>query len=390
MTDKDSQINAHLLTFALYREQRNWPEALRVLQSGLKLDPSNIDLHLLLGSTFAEMERWGDALQEYRVAQRLDPDNAGVHFPLATAYFNENLLDEAIAEFEIGLSKDPSEYEPHFFLARCYHKQGRLDEAFREYEAALRINPNQVICHYGMGDVRKEQGRLDEAIREFQSGLYLEPNIPEFHRTLSECYEQQGYRALSQRELQIANKLESQAREETVAALTRFRDRFVVSELDLSPSGRVEAMSYVVPISEVLSSYVKLLEKFNNHHMIFRQDPSVLHHGTWKAIAQLKVLSLLRISDGILDKEEENYDGRAPLKNESSIPTIMPSGCQELWFEMMKIQQYTAALYKSYIDFTETDDRSALEKAGEAINEIPNHIERASTVAQAILEKITA
>jgi len=157
-------------------------------------------------------------------------------------------------------------------------------------------------------------------------------------------------------------------------------------ELDLSPEGRLEVMSYVDSVSELLDKYAKLLKALVQLNEIAKQEPKVLREKTWlndeqswKMNAKMVLLALGVASQGILDPK--NPQG-------SSIPTA-PQGCAWIGAKLDGLRATTTELISSYDKFIDTQDPSALEQAAQALLEASKRLIAAADAVDDVAKKIS-
>ncbi len=211
------------------------PEALRHLETAVRLKPDSLEVHYNLASALAETPgRLMDAIGEFEAALRVDPNYAQGHYGLAgclvkvpgrlpdaithleaalrlkptmiegriepdPASVHADLgaaltqtpggLQEGIVHLETAVRLDPDLAEARFNLAGAYLKvQGRTADAIAEYQAALRIRPDWAEAHFDLGVVLSGlPGRLPDAVAEFEAALRAAPDFAEAHYGLGQA-----------------------------------------------------------------------------------------------------------------------------------------------------------------------------------------------------------
>ena len=83
------------------------PEAIRVFEKALRIDPDFADGHYNLGIALAQAGKPPEAIQEYECALRLKPDYADAHVNLGTALAKLGRPEDAIRHFEEALRIEP-------------------------------------------------------------------------------------------------------------------------------------------------------------------------------------------------------------------------------------------------------------------------------------------
>jgi tetratricopeptide (TPR) repeat protein/tRNA A-37 threonylcarbamoyl transferase component Bud32 len=182
---------AHYNLGVTYGQQGRVDEAIQEFQAALHIKPNLAEAHYSLGATYGQQDRWDEAIHEFQTALRINPNYAKAHYSLGIAYGEQGQVDEEIREYQAVLHINPNHAEAHYNLGVIYTQQGHLEDAIHEYQAALRIDPNYAEAHYNLGIVYGQRGRVDDAIREFQAALRINLNLAEAHYNLGVTYGQQ-------------------------------------------------------------------------------------------------------------------------------------------------------------------------------------------------------
>ncbi|MGB6835556.1 MAG: tetratricopeptide repeat protein, partial [Candidatus Acidiferrum sp.] len=151
-------IAAHENLAAAYMQMNEVDEAIRVLSSGLKIDPQSFQLHYNLG-----------------LALKLKDDNAG-----------------AIPELEAAAKLNPSAHEPHYTLGILFMQDGRYDEAARELSLAMKLHPDNADGWATLGSLYRKMDKLPEAADALREAIRQMPDQPDSHLTLAMVLARQG------------------------------------------------------------------------------------------------------------------------------------------------------------------------------------------------------
>jgi len=211
------------------------PEAIRVFEKALRIEPDYAEGHQDLGNALWQVGKRQEAMQEYEYALRFNPDYADAYVTLGTALIKlgrpedairqyeealriyssrsyrlikygcvathvslGNVLwtqgkpDDAIRHYEEALQIDSNSAPAHVNLGNALLSQGNAQDATAQYEAALRINPDDAETHYNLGAALVKLGRPDDAIRHCEEALRLKPNDPEAHYNFGLALAQAG------------------------------------------------------------------------------------------------------------------------------------------------------------------------------------------------------
>ena len=207
---------------------RQFSEALPILQDVLRENPRNAFAHLVLGSAYLGMEQYRPAIEQYRHYLELVPSSAYAHQWIAICHVRLNEQDEALSEAAAALAIDPRfadsrvlrggilasrgqydaavaelrgaiETDPEkpmirLDLAKVLAEAGRSDEARAEYEALLSRQPDYAPALTGLGALRARMGQLDEAVALLRRSLDVEPAQGDARFDLARVLQQQGRR----------------------------------------------------------------------------------------------------------------------------------------------------------------------------------------------------
>jgi tetratricopeptide (TPR) repeat protein len=134
------------------------PEARKVYEATLKLDPNNgvvlNNLAFLLCETGGDLD---DALTKATRAKQLLPNLLEISDTLGWIYLKKGLADNAIEIFKDLVSKAPKHSTYRFHLGMAYSQKGDKSKALDQLKEALKYNPatdekdkiQQLIAHLG-------------------------------------------------------------------------------------------------------------------------------------------------------------------------------------------------------------------------------------------------
>jgi tetratricopeptide (TPR) repeat protein/uncharacterized caspase-like protein len=85
---------------ALLYKNRKSPDALPLLESAARLDPTNTAILAALGDEYFSKEQWQQAAEAYKKAVTAKPSDATLHTKLGHALYSQGLRDEANREYQ--------------------------------------------------------------------------------------------------------------------------------------------------------------------------------------------------------------------------------------------------------------------------------------------------
>lgn len=136
---------------ALKQDASLLPEALRIMERALGMEPADRDLQIGMGNAYFDkgyFHKDNDSLLKarefYRKALIKIPNDADVRTDLARTYFLQQPPDlaTAVAEFEKGLETNPKNERALQFLTQTLIKQNEVSKAAATLEKLKRVNPS--------------------------------------------------------------------------------------------------------------------------------------------------------------------------------------------------------------------------------------------------------
>jgi tetratricopeptide (TPR) repeat protein len=161
------------------------PEAIRLLDTSVRLKPGYPQAHNNLGMAFSRLPgRLPEAIREFEAAVRIQPNYLQARNNLGVALLRTSRTAEAVSQFQAALRIDPNYAEAHNNLGNALALD-HADAAIVEYRAALRLNPDYAEVHYDLANTLSDMaGRSEEAIAEYQAALRARPDYPEARNNL--------------------------------------------------------------------------------------------------------------------------------------------------------------------------------------------------------------
>lgn len=98
--DIDPNWAAPQYNLALLYKNKKSPDALQLLESAARLDPTNAAILATLGDEYFGKEQWQQAAEAYKKAVAAKPSDATLHTKLGHALYSQGLRDEANREYQ--------------------------------------------------------------------------------------------------------------------------------------------------------------------------------------------------------------------------------------------------------------------------------------------------
>jgi tetratricopeptide (TPR) repeat protein len=107
--DMDSTYSKAYVNMGLaYEAAGKKPDARRVLQQAVAINPDDVLAHCHLGQLEQSYGNYSDAMKLYRRALELDPNSAQAHYNLGLAFAENRVFREAMIEWEKVMALDPN------------------------------------------------------------------------------------------------------------------------------------------------------------------------------------------------------------------------------------------------------------------------------------------
>jgi TolB-like protein/DNA-binding winged helix-turn-helix (wHTH) protein/Tfp pilus assembly protein PilF len=140
--DPDIPETYWVLAF-VHMERRQHEQALRYLETAVRLYPSYADGYALMGGVNTYVGRPADAVPLLRTAMRLDPQAGHLYFlNLGRAYLFLGDLEQARVNLEQALSRNPVNLETHVYMAALHVTAGDKAAAVWEAEEIRALQPS--------------------------------------------------------------------------------------------------------------------------------------------------------------------------------------------------------------------------------------------------------
>jgi tetratricopeptide (TPR) repeat protein len=152
----------------------------------------------------ADIDLAVDRLQRSVVYQKI----GGIRSELAE-------LDQAEAAYKKALEFTPDSVDARLGLGDVYLQQGKPQDALGEYNRALAMDAKSVAGHFRVADANLRMGRFADAAEAAAKVLALDAAHRKAHYVLATALVRMGAQEQSERELEVYQKLEVEARAET-------------------------------------------------------------------------------------------------------------------------------------------------------------------------------
>ncbi len=173
-----SDNRAYRIWGLMAHQHGNVEMAEMLLNKALELDINNPDIYLELAlviskSASLESGRSQQAINLLETAFKLDPSNSQPLLSICYILIEYNDLDEAAKLAELAIEVDPDKDQPYITRAQIYKLQGKLVEAREDLEKALELNKNSAnaLGTLVMLSKYKEKDKAEAKIKKIKAML---------------------------------------------------------------------------------------------------------------------------------------------------------------------------------------------------------------------------
>ena len=125
---------------ALEEDPNQQPEAIRVYQKVLELEPNHAAAHINLGTLYYNRQEYQAAEKHYRAAIEVDPRYALAYFDLGNVLDETGRVNEAIQAYRTALQLAPTYADAHYNLALAYEKTREPRQALKHWQAYVKLD----------------------------------------------------------------------------------------------------------------------------------------------------------------------------------------------------------------------------------------------------------
>ncbi len=167
----------------LYFKQRDYENAVSVLEQGLKVNPAMASASALLGISLSELGRYAEARPHLEEALRRNPKDNDAEKFLANDLIKLGDLESAAARLKQIAHRQPQDQEVWYLLGEVYMQLSQ--QALTKMNA---INPDSELVHEMSGEIMESMKNYDGALFEYKKAADMAPQKPGIHYKLGNVY----------------------------------------------------------------------------------------------------------------------------------------------------------------------------------------------------------
>ncbi len=197
---------------------------------------------------------------------KLNPSFSWFYYKLAQAFMDQGLLDEAEIQYRTAIELNPHSASFYQSLGELLVKQNRLDEAVIYFKKAVKVYPTFTLAYKCLGQIFEKNNKLEEAVIYYKKVVVLDPKNEVIPQHLNQLEADQKSRQYVAQGLKLSKKGEwNEAVNAYQQAITFHPDQAVWVYKALG-----EGLIKLNRLDQAESVFIKLTERFPNHHAGFR------------------------------------------------------------------------------------------------------------------------
>ncbi|HEU0006293.1 MAG TPA: tetratricopeptide repeat protein, partial [Terriglobia bacterium] len=155
---------------------KQYGRAARLMEEGLRLDPTNPRCHLSLAMAYEQMGQYKHAIQVFQHALERKVETDKIYSRLGIDYLHLGQFDKAVEALAQASQINPTDLHNLRNLGMAYLQLGRVDDAERVFKAITAQNDHYAAAHNGLGLVAIQREDAESAGREFERAVEVDPN----------------------------------------------------------------------------------------------------------------------------------------------------------------------------------------------------------------------
>lgn len=172
---------------------KNLPEAINLINAGIKLDSKNPEGYILLGDALLEQNptEGGPAITQYEKAYGLDKKSVKAILRIGKLYKRGRSYDLALNKYKEAEAIDAMFAPAYREKAELYHLAGQHSKAIENYKKYLELN-NSLSARDRYASFLFLNKQYSEAVTEIEEIQKKDANSPYLYRILSYAYYEMG------------------------------------------------------------------------------------------------------------------------------------------------------------------------------------------------------
>jgi len=173
---RPDHFDALRLLGVLRQQQGNNAEALRLINTALKMNPRSLEALCNFAGVLFALKHYDEALASYDRALVIEPGHPEVLYNRGNTLLQLGRDEEALAAFDRALAKKPDHPEMLVNRGNALLRLDRVPKALAAFDRVLELVPDHAIALGNRGTALKLLGRYEEALENYRKLLELTPD----------------------------------------------------------------------------------------------------------------------------------------------------------------------------------------------------------------------
>jgi tetratricopeptide (TPR) repeat protein len=202
-----NDLKAHLKIAKLFLYIRDYPKAIKEINTVLPVDKFNPEAYFLKGMVYKEMHDTAKAISSFQTAVQVEPDYreaviqlglifSGKHDSIALLFLNNALKIDSTEIFPLYaqgvyyydnhdtakakdiyrqcIYKDPRYADAYFNMGVILLQQDSTEKAWRQFNIAVQLQPDNPTAYYNRGLCSEIMNKTEEAITDYRQAYALD------------------------------------------------------------------------------------------------------------------------------------------------------------------------------------------------------------------------
>lgn len=181
-----------------YEDQKDTPQAVKLLHRAIVENPKNVDLYLQFADLSFVHQSFQVGVDMMSAGLRIQPDAAPLYLARGVLYVQLADYDRAEADVEKAEELDPGLYVSDAARGMIAQQKDDLDKALAVVRARLSKHPDDAFLLYVQADILVQKNpdvgspEFKQAIASAQAAVKIQPGLVAARDTLAKLYQQEG------------------------------------------------------------------------------------------------------------------------------------------------------------------------------------------------------
>ncbi len=176
-------------------ENKDWKNALKLLDKAIKLDSSNVDFFILKGQVQDELKQYRESFDTYSLGISLFPNDPHLYFNRGNIWLLYHEFEYAAKDFTLALKLTDDEVLKHRSItnraaAKIYMRD--FESAYQDLIVSHKYDTTEIATLINLGAVCDEIGKGDETLKYLMKAIEIDPKSYDAYGNIGFKYQEMG------------------------------------------------------------------------------------------------------------------------------------------------------------------------------------------------------